>query len=206
MSDEQARNEIAVMMFAGHETTAAALAWALYLLSQHPEVERRLHTELDAALGGRAPTLDDLPRLPYTRLVVDETLRLYPPAVAITRQTAGPDELGGYPIPAKASVSLLINNVHRDPRFWTAPERFDPERFTPERSAGRPSYAYLPFGGGPRLCIGNQFALTEAHLVLAALAQRYQFRLQPGHPVEPFPLFVLRTRHGLPMTAHRRPA
>jgi cytochrome P450 len=204
MSDDQLHNEIAVMMFAGHETTAATLAWAFYLLSQHSEVEAKLHAELDGVLAGRAPTLDDLARLPYTRQVVDETLRMYPPAFAITRASLGPDVIGGYHFPAKASVTLLTWNAHYDPRFWDNPDRFEPERFTPERSAGRAAFAYLPFGAGPRQCIGNIFALNEAQLVLASLAQRYQFRLTPGHPVTPRPIFVLRTSHGLPMTAHRR--
>jgi cytochrome P450 len=136
--------------------------------------------------------------------VVDETLRLYPPAWGIARQQVKPDVIGGYHIPGNASITLVINNVHRDPRFWDKPESFDPDRFSPERSAGRHPFAYLPFGAGPRQCIGNQFALTEAHLVLAAIAQRYKFRLVAGHPVRPRPVFVLRTSDGLPMTAHRR--
>jgi len=205
MTDAQLRNEVAVMMFAGHETTSVTLTWACYLLSQNPEAEARLHAELDQVLGGRAPAIADLPRLPYTRAVIDETLRLYPPAFGITRQSIKADEFGGYRIPANSSLTLVFYNVHRDARFWSEPERFDPDRFTPERSAGRPPFAYLPFGAGPRQCIGNQFALTEAQLVLATLAQRYQLRLVPGHTVMPNPIFTLRTSHGLPMTAQRRP-
>jgi len=204
MTEAQLRNEVAVMMFAGHETTSVTLTWACYLLSQNPEAEARLQAELDQVLGGRAPAMADLPRLPYTRAVIDETLRLYPPAFGITRQSIKADEFGGYRIPANASLTLVFYNVHRDARFWSEPERFDPDRFTPERSAGRPPFAYLPFGAGPRQCIGNQFALTEAQLVLATLAQRYQLRLMPGHPVKPNPIFTLRTSHGLPMTAQRR--
>jgi cytochrome P450 len=204
MSDATLRNEILVMMFAGHETTAVTLAWAFYALSQTPAAEDKLHAELDSVLAGRAPTLADLPNLPYARRVVDEVLRLYPPAWGIGRQQIAADTIGGYHIPAGSSLTLVINNVHRDARFWEAPERFDPDRFTPERSAGRHPFAYMPFGAGPRQCIGNQFALTEAHLVLATLAQRYKFRLEAGHPVQPRPVFVLRTSHGLPMTAHRR--
>ncbi len=204
MDDGQLRNEIMTMMFAGHETTAATLTWAFYLLAQNPAVEAKLHAELDRVLAGRAPTLDDLPRLPFTRQVVDETLRMYPPAFAITRASLGPDVIGGYRLPAKASLTLLTWNAHYDLRFWDNPDRFDPERFTPERSANRPAFAYLPFGAGPRQCIGNIFALSEAQLVLAGLAQRYQLRLTPGHPVQPHPLFVLRTSHGLPVTTHRR--
>jgi cytochrome P450 len=204
MTDEQLRNEIATMMFAGHETTAATLTWAFYLLSQHPEVEGKLHAELAEVLGDRAPSMPDLPNLPYNRMVIEETMRLYPPAWGATRQSIEADEIGGYYLPPNSSVSLVFNNVHRDARWWDDPEKFDPERFTPERSADRPSFAYAPFGGGPRLCIGNMFALTEAQLVLATLAQRYQLRLAPGHPVRPNPIFVLRTSDGLPMYLQRR--
>ncbi len=204
MSDPQLRNEIAVMMFAGHETTSVTLTWAFYLLSQNAAAEAQLHAELDQVLAGRAPTIADLPNLPYNRAVIDETLRLYPPAFGVTRQSIGPDEFGGYRIPARASVTLVFYNVHRDRRFWDEPDRFDPSRFSAERSTGRPPFAYLPFGAGPRQCIGNQFALTEAQLVLASIAQRYQLRLAPGHPVRPNPVFTLRTSDGLPMTLHRR--
>lgn len=204
MDDQTLRNEAAVMLFAGHETTATTLTWAFYLLSEHPEVERRLHAELSRELAGRVPTIDDLPRLPFNRMVIEETLRLYPPAWSIARESLGADELGGYRLPPKGSLNVAIDVVHHDPRFWPDPDRFDPERFLPERSASRPPYAYLPFGGGPRLCIGNQFALTEAQLILAAVVQRYQLRVVPGHPVTPDPIFVLRTSHGLPVTAHRR--
>ncbi len=204
MSDKTLRNEVATMMFAGHETTAAALTWTFYLLSQHPEAERKLHAELSEVLAGRAPTMEDLPRLKYTRMVIDETMRLYPPAWGITRQSVNEDEIGGCRIPANSSITLALINAHYDPRWWENPERFDPERFTPERSAERPAFAYAPFGGGPRLCIGNQFALTEATLALALIAQRYQLRLVPNHPVKPHPIFVLRTSHGLPMTVQKR--
>ena len=204
MTDDQVRNEIAVMMFAGHETTAAVLTWTFYLLSQNPEAERRLHSEVSGALAGRGPQVTDLANMPFNRMVIEEAMRLYPPALGVTRQSIGPDVIGGYHIPANSSVTLVINNVHRDPRFWDNPERFDPERFTPERSANRPHYAYMPFGGGPRLCIGNMFAMTEAQLVLASVIQRYQLRLLPGHPVKAAPIFVMRTSHGLPMTLHRR--
>jgi cytochrome P450 len=187
MNGQQLRNEIGVMMFAGHETTSATLTWAFYLLSQNPVADTMLHAELDLVLAGRAPTVADLPQLPYSRRVIDETLRLYPPAFAIGRQTVGADEVGGFRLPANAGITLVFNNVHHDPRFWDEPDRFDPQRFTAERSAGRPLWAYLPFGGGPRLCIGNQFALTEAQLVLASIAQRYQLRLVPATPCSPTP-------------------
>jgi cytochrome P450 len=204
MADEEIHNEVGTFMFAGHETTAVTLTWTFYLLSQNPEAEGRLHSELDEVLAGRAPAMQDLPALRYTKMVLEEAMRLYPPAWGVTRQSIAADEIGGYRLPPNSSVSLIINNVHHDRRFWDEPEKFDPERFSPERSEGRPTFAYLPFGGGPRLCIGNQFALTEAQLLLASIAQRYALRLVPGHPVRPNPIFVLRTSHGLPMTLARR--
>lgn len=205
LNDEQLHNEIAVMMFAGHETTAVTLTWAAYLLSQNPAAERALHAEVDSVLNGRAPTMDDVPALRYTRAVIDETLRLYPAALGVTRQSVAADQIAGYDIPADASISLIFNNAHSDPRFWDEPDRFEPARFlSAEAQKRRPAFAYLPFGAGPRMCIGNTFALTEATLVLASLAQHFTLRLVPGHPVRPNPLFVLRTSHGLPMTLHRR--
>jgi cytochrome P450 len=204
MTDAELRNEIAVMMFAGHETTSVTLTWAFYLLSQNPAAEVALHAELERALSGRAPTIADLPNLPYNRGVIEETLRLYPPAFGVTRQSVDADVFGGYRVPANAGVTLVFYNVHHDARFWPEPERFDPARFSSEQAEKRPAFAYVPFGAGPRQCIGNQFALTEAQLVLAAIAQRYQLRLVAGHPVKPNPVFTLRTSNGLPMTAERR--
>ncbi|GIV95852.1 MAG: cytochrome P450 [Herpetosiphonaceae bacterium] len=199
MDDRQLRDEVMTLLLAGHETTANALTWTWYLLSKHPLVMRRLQSELAEVLGGRLPTVDDLPKLCYTRMVIDEALRLYPPAWMMSRQATEDDEIGGYRIPAKTIVFFSPYVVHRHPSFWENPEGFDPERFTPERSAGRPRFAYLPFGGGPRLCIGNNFALMEAQLILATLAQRYQLELVPGHRVEPEPLITLRPRYGLRM-------
>ncbi len=205
MTHKQLRNEVATMMFAGHETTSVTLTWAFYLLSQNPAAEAQMQAELDQVLAGRAPTLNDLPNLPYTRAVIEETLRIYPPAFGVNRQSIAEDTFGDYRVPANASITLMFYNAHHDPRFWTEPDQFDPGRFSPERSANRPPFAYLPFGAGPRLCIGNQFALTEAQLVLASIAQRYQLRLTPGHPVRPNVSFLLRTSAGLPMTLQRRP-
>lgn len=199
LEDRELRDEVRSMMGAGHETTANLLTWALYLLSQNPEAEASLHRELDEALAGRPPGFDDLAALPYTRRVLDETLRLYPPAWAMARTSLQADEVGGYPIPARSGITLSAYVTHRRPDFWPEPERFDPDRFTPERAQARPPFAYFPFGGGPRQCIGNVFALTEAALVLAALAQRYSLRLVPGHPVSPEPLMTLRPRYGMPM-------
>jgi cytochrome P450 len=202
MSDQQLRDEVLTLLLAGHETTAAALAWTWYLLSQHPEVERRLHAELDTVLAGRLPTVEHLDALPYTRMVIQEAMRLYPPAFGFTRFAVSEDEIGGYPLPANSVVFVSAYCTHRHPAFWEEPEMFDPERFTAERSAGRPRFAYFPFGGGPRQCIGNAFAMMEAQLVLATVAQRYCLRLVPGHPVEPQVLLTMRPRHGLPMTLH----
>ncbi len=204
MSDQQLRDEVITLLIAGYETTSLALTWTWYLLSQHPQAEQRLHAELDTVLGGQTPTVDHLGDLPYTRMVIQEALRLYPPAFGMTRYTVADDEIGGYHIPAHSIIFLTPYYTHRHPAFWENPERFDPERFTPERSAGRPRFAYAPFGGGPRQCIGNAFALMEAQLVLATVAQRYQLRLLPDHPVEPQVVFTVRPRYGLPMTLHPR--
>lgn len=204
MSDTQLRDEVLTLLLAGYETTAVALTWTWFLLAQHPAVEHRLHQELAEVLGGRIPTIGDLPRLAYTRMVVDETLRLYPPAWYFGRKAIDADEIGGYHLPAHATFYISPYTMHRHPGFWEHPETFDPERFTPERSADRPRYAYLPFGGGPRQCIGNNFALTEAHLILATLAQHYKLQLAPGHPVEVEGLITLRPRQGMKMIAHRR--
>jgi cytochrome P450 len=200
MSDKQVRDEVMTLLFAGHETTSNLLAWTWYVLSQHPDVERRLHEELEAVLAGQRPSVEHLPNLPYSRMVLEETLRLYPPAWSLARKARTGDCLGGYAIPAKSVILMIPYVTHRHPAFWEEPERFDPERFTPERAAVRPRYAYFPFGGGPRLCIGNTFALMEAHLILATVAQRYRLCLVPGYAVEPEALLTLRPRDGLPMT------
>jgi len=204
MSDQQVRDEVMTLLLAGYETTSLALTWTWYLLSQYLEVEQRLHAELETVLGGQTPTVDHLGDLPYTRMVIQETLRLYPPAFGLTRHTIADDEIGGYAIPAQSIIFLTPYYTHRHPMFWEDPEQFDPERFTPERSVGRPRFAYAPFGGGPRQCIGNAFAMMEAQLVLATVAQRYLLRLVPGHPVEPQVLFTVRPRYGLPMMLHPR--
>jgi cytochrome P450 len=204
MNDRQVRDEVMTLLLAGHETTANTLTWTWYLLSQSPEIECRLHAELNEVLGGRVPTVADLPELKYTRMVIEEALRLYPPAPILSRKAIAADELQGYPIAANSMIMISPYAVHRHPALWEEPERFDPERFTPERSAIRPAYAYFPFGGGPRVCIGNSFAMMEAQLILSTVAQRYQLRLIPGHPVEPQMVVTLRPRYGLPMTIHAR--
>jgi cytochrome P450 len=202
MTPRQVRDEVLTLLLAGHETTANALAWTWYLLAQNPEAADKLHHEITRVLGDRAPGALDLPQLPYTRMVVEESMRLYPPAWAISRNAIGDDEIGGYRVPRKTNLIICSFVTHRHPAFWEEPERFDPERFSPQRSEGRPSFAYLPFGGGPRICIGNAFAMTEAQLVVATIAQRYRLRLIPGHPVELHPLVTLRPRHGMQMTLH----
>jgi cytochrome P450 len=204
MNDRQVRDEVMTLLLAGHETTSNALSWTWYLLSQHPDAESRLHAELEQVLGGRIPTVEDLPRLAYTRMVLEEALRLYPPAVGFNRKALADDEVGGYVVPANTLIWLSPYATHRHPEFWEHPEVFDPERFSPERSAGRPHFAHFPFGGGPRLCIGSNFAMMEAQLILATIAQRYRLRLLPGHQVEPQVLLTMRPRNGLPMTLLER--
>ena len=204
MTDTQLRDEVMTLLLAGHETTANALTWTWYLLSQNPEAEAKLHAELDRALGGRVPTISDLPDLPYNRMVVQETLRLYPPAWIVSRMAEKDDELCGYAIPAGSVVEVSPYIMQRHPRYWEDPDAFDPERFTPERSQGRPAFAYFPFGGGPRLCIGRDFALVEAQLILATVASRLRLRLEPGFPVEPEALITLRPRNGLQMRLEDR--
>ena len=204
MNDRQVRDEVMTLLLAGHETTSNALSWAWYLLSQHPDVESCLHAELEQVLGGRTPTVEDLPRLTYTRMVLEETLRLYPPAVGFNRKAMADDEVGGYFVPAGTLIWLSPYMTHRHPDFWENPEVFDPERFSPERSTGRLHFAHFPFGGGPRQCIGNYFAMMETQLVLATIAQRYRLRMVPGHQVEPQALLTLRPRGGLPMTLYER--
>ncbi|GHO93146.1 cytochrome P450 [Reticulibacter mediterranei] len=202
MSDQQVRDEVLTLMVAGHETTANALCWTLMLLAQHPDIEARLREEYISVLSGRAPQMEDLPQLKLTRIVLEESMRLYPPAWAFARQAIDEDEIGGYRIAKGAYILMFPVATHRHPDFWEQPDVFDPERFSPERAAGRHRFAYFPFGGGPRVCIGNQFALTEAQLVLATILSRYQLRLLPGANIVPEPLITLRPRGGLLMTVH----
>lgn len=204
MNDRQIRDEIMTMLLAGHETSAVALTWTWYLLARHPEVEARLHTELAAALGGRIPDVADLAALPYTRMVVQEAMRLYPPVWTFPRAAIGDDEIGGYHIPAGSLIFPSQYLTHRHPDFWEHPELFDPERFTSERSEKRAHYAYYPFGGGQRTCIGIHFAMVEVCLVLAMVAQRYYLRLLPGPPIEPVSMVTLHPSHDLLMTLEVR--
>jgi len=201
MTDRQLRDEVMTFLLAGHETTAVALTWTWYLLDQNPAVAERLRAEVAAAIGTRTPTVEDLPRLRYVRMVIEEAMRLYPPVWGFMRQAIGPDEVGGFTIPKRSVVTISPYVTHRHPAFWDDPERFDPERFAPERVRSRPRFAYLPFSGGPRLCIGNEFALMEAQLVVAMTLQRYRLRLVPGTRVVPESRLTLRPRDGLPMVA-----
>jgi cytochrome P450 len=197
MSDRQLRNETITFLLAGHETTANALTWTFYLLSQHPGVAARLRDEVTSVLGGRAPTLADLPRLSLTKRVIRESMRLYPPIWIIERRVIADDEVGGFHLPAGSAVVIAPYALHRHAQFWEAPETFDPERF-----AGGTPEAYIPFGAGPRFCIGSEFAMLEAQLITAMVVQSFALRLVPGHPVEPLPGITLRVRHGLKMTLH----
>ena len=204
MTERQVRDEIMTIFGAGHETTASVLAWLWFSLSSRPQVEALLHAEVDRVLGGREPGLADIPALPYTRMVIEETMRLYPPAWSFLRTARADDRMGDYRVRAGSLIFLCPYTMHRDARFWADPEVFDPGRFAPERQADLPRFAYFPFGGGPRGCIGQNFAMMEMVLVVAALARRFRFRLAPGHPVELEPLVTLRARHGIRMTLEER--
>jgi cytochrome P450 len=206
MDDSELRDQVATIFTAGHETTANALAWTWYLLALHPAVEAKLHAELAELLGDRAPAIADVPRLRYTRMVIEESMRLYPPAHTISREALADDTIMAHRIPKGAAVLISPWLLHRHERLWQQPALFDPERMAPERAESRPRYAYLPFGGGPRICIGAGFAMQEAILIVAALARRFRLRLAPGAKVEPVGLITLRPQGGLPMTVERRTA
>jgi len=199
MSRRQLRDEVMTFLLAGHDTTAVALAWTWYLLARNPKIAEAARDETLGVLGDRDPTLEDLPRLPLARMVVEEAMRLYPPVWGIARQTIAADRIGGYDIPAGQLVSLSPWVTHRHPDFWEDPERFDPERFRPGRERTRPRFAYFPFSGGPRLCIGEAFALMEAQLIVAMMLQRFRLSLVDERPVVPEPTLTLRLRGGLPM-------
>ena len=203
MSDRQLRDEVMTILLAGHETTANALTWTFCLLARNPDAEARMHAEIDA-LGGRTPAVGDLPTLAHVECVFAESMRLYPPAWGIGRRALEPHAVGGYTIPRGGLVAMSAYVVQRDPRWWPDPERFDPDRFTPEARAARPRFAYFPFGGGARQCIGESFAWMEGVLLIATLAQRFRFRLAAGQRVDAQPLITLRPRHGLPMTVEAR--
>jgi cytochrome P450 len=206
MTDAQVRDEAMTIFLAGHETTANALAWTWYLLGAAPEVETKLHAEIDRALQGRLPRVADIGALPFVERVVTESMRLYPPAWIIGRRAIVAYPLGPYVAPARSILVMSPFVVQRDARYYKDPERFDPDRWTPEFRAALPKFAYFPFGGGPRQCIGESFAWMELILVVAAIAQQWRLRLVPGHPVVSQPVVTLRTKYGLRMTVAQRTA
>jgi len=200
------RNEAAVLFLAGHETTANSLAWTWYLLSQAPEVEAKLHAELDAVLGGRLPTIAEVPQLVYTRAIFDEALRLYPPIPILAREALQEESFGGERIPKGSLVFVVPWLLHRHKKLWRNPDHFIPERFLPEQASAISKFAYVPFSVGPRICAGMSFGATEAILCLATLAQRFRLRLKPGHVVNPVCRLTLRPEGGVPMTIEKRVA
>ena len=197
MSDRQLRDEVMTIFVAGHETTAMAMSWTFYLLTQNPWAWEKVREEANSVLGDRFPTLEDLRNLPYTRMVIDETMRLYPPAWLVGRKPIAGDTIDGFPLPKKCNVLMGTYLIHRRPDLWPDPEKFDPERFTPDKVKARHRYAYFPFGGGPRLCIGNNFALMEMHLLLAALAPRFKPEMAQDHDPVAEPYITLRPRGGI---------
>lgn len=206
MPEKQVRDEVMTIFMAGHETTATAIAWTLSLLAENPEALARMRAELEEVLGDRRPAFADLPRLPYLKAVFEESMRLRPPVWSYSRTAAGPDNLGGVDIPKGALVFLCNYAMHRDPRFWEAPEAFRPERFSSEEAKKRPGYAYFPFGGGPRICIGNGMSMVEGQLVLACLLRAFGFRHAEGRAPEMNPLVTLRPKGGLWMVPEAVPA
>jgi len=204
MTDRQVRDEAMTLFLAGHETTALALSWTWYLLAGHPEVEEKLQAEVDGVLAGRVPTFEDLPRLKYAEKVIQESMRYYPPVYLIGREAIDECVISGFRV--KKGTTLLMSQwlIHRDPRFFEQPEKFIPERWTEEFARTMPKFAYFPFGGGPRLCIGNTFAMMEMVLVLADIAQRFRFTAKAGHDVTLWPSFTLRPRNGIPATLVER--
>jgi len=204
MTDDQLRDEVMTVFVAGHETTANAMAWLLYLISQHPEVEERLLAEIDKSWPEGGLTKENMGNFSYVRQVIEESLRLYPTIWSIGRRCTREDELGGYRIPEGMSVVVPIFHFHWNDRFWPEPLKFDPSRFSPERRPPPEPMIYFPFGAGPRNCIGNQFALQELVIMTVVFLRHYQFRLQPGFKVEPDPLITLRPKAGMMMTLRAR--
>jgi cytochrome P450 len=204
MTDQQLKDEVITLLTAGHETIGAALSWSWYLLGQHGDVQEALGDEAAGRLQGRTPTIDDLPHLPLATAVLEESMRLYPPAWGVPREALGADDLQGHPVAKGAILTLAQFLAHRHPDFWTQPDRFDPTRFLPGQAQTRHKGAYFPFGGGPRICIGNHLAMMEGTLVLAALAQRFRFTLVPGQTVTPDATFTLRPRSGVQVSIVKR--
>jgi cytochrome P450 len=204
MTDRQLRDEVMTMLLAGHETTSLALSWTYYLLSGHPDVERRVADEIDRVIGDGRPGFAHVDQLSCTRHAIEESLRLYPPAWGFSRLAMDDDEIRGYRVPTGSIVFVIPFVIHRRPQLWPDPDRFDPDRFAPDRESARPRFAYLPFGGGPRGCIGNQFAMLEAQLITATIAQRYRIELLPDQAIRPDPLITLRPTPGIRATLSKR--
>jgi cytochrome P450 len=205
MNAREIRDQVLTIFVAGHETTALALTWTWYVLSMHPEHEARMHAELDEVLSGREPEWADVARLTYTRMILQESMRLYPAVHTLAFRMAQEDDVVcGTRIPKGSLVTIIPWIIHRHRNLWENPDRFEPERFTPESVARRDRLAYLPFGFGPRICIGASFAMTEAVLILATLAQRFRLRVTPGFRVEPLAMFTLRAKNGIQMTVDSR--
>ena len=204
LTEQKIRDQILTFLMVGHETTATALMWTWYLLSENPEVAKKLYSEVDHVLGDRLPSGQDCDRLPYTRMVFAESMRLYPPVWLLTRRAVGDVKINGFVIRSGSYVHLSPFVMHRDPRYFPKPERFDPERWTPEAVAARPKFSYFPFGGGSLQCIGEGFGWMQGVLTIATLARRWQMRLVPGHRIELGPHITLRSRYGMPMKLERR--
>jgi len=203
MNDAQLRDEVMTLFLAGHETTALALSWSWYLLASHPEAEKKFHAELDEVLGGRTPTVADMASLKYTEMIAKEAMRLYPPAYAVGREAIEETEIGGFRVPKGTQLFAFQWVTHRDARFFEDPAAFKPERWTSEKSEQLPKYAYFPFGGGPRQCIGNYFAMMEIVLLLATIGQRFRFALTDER-VEVLPVLSLRPKSGIKVKLHHR--
>ncbi len=204
MSDRQLRDEAMTIYAAGHETSANALSWSLYLLAQHPDILKRLREEIAQVLGDRSPSFEDLRNLQYTKQVIEESMRLYPPAWTVGREALVEDEIAGQAIPKKAILFMSIYALHRHPDLWENPDQFDPDRFAPDLAKERSRWHYLPFGAGPRMCIGNNFAMMEMQILLAMLVRQFDFSLLPGFKAEMQPLITLKPKHGILMKVKER--
>jgi cytochrome P450 len=205
VGDRRMRDELVTLLLAGHETTSSTVGWTLNMVSQRPDVRERLHEEALAVLGDRRPAYEDLHGLRYTNMVLQETMRLYPPVWILPRRALADDEIGGYHVPAGAEVLICPYTMHRHPRYWPDPERFDPERFNPDTESDRPRYAHIPFGGGPRFCVGNHLGMIEATFIIASLMRDLKLERRPGFEATPEPMMSLRLGGGLPMTVHSWP-